>query len=253
MNYWLLSISTLKKRVFLAFSVCIVLPGLKPDLGLSFSVMLGKKRQYVVRMIDKRTELDTIHRLTYHTFRKRGICPENESGLLRNNLHLDELDNTIVLAAMWGKEIMGTVSFTHTRSIQELYNYDLFEEDLSDVDLEGKVAFSAWRLAIADHPPHHRLMMLHLQLALMELAFYHHAETGFFSFVSEHLSFYKRMFADGQVVGTREKKANSINGEMTMMRFPVSTDQYLLQRSWKNRLEERIYKREQAARELVHA
>ncbi len=195
-------------------------------------------RLYVYPITDA-ADLDVVHQITYETYIRRGICKPNPSKRLIHNPELDASPNTHILVARYKGEIQATLSVTIGTLPEEIYNYEIFQEDLTSEPLEGGSFFSGWRLAVRNEGPYSRFLVLQLILKAMQLLLQKGVNYGYMSFREEHLRFYKRILPEGYLIGRRQKETCMINSELCMWKCYISEDRFSFLNQLVLRLSER--------------
>jgi len=171
-------------------------------------------------------DLEAVYQLTYETYLKRGICFPNAEKKLVHNLPFDLSPNTHVLVAKQKGRVEASLSITFGHHLEEVYNYEVFKEDLAIEPIEKAPFFSAWRLAVKGDGPYARFLVLQLILKATQMVLQKGATYGYMSFREEHLQFYKRILPEGYLVGRRIKQTKLIHSELCMWKCYLSEERY---------------------------
>ncbi|MEL6589306.1 MAG: hypothetical protein AAFP02_16815 [Bacteroidota bacterium] len=171
-------------------------------------------------------DLQSVYRLTYDTYLRRGICKPNPQKTLIHNPQLDQSPDTTILVARQKGEVVGTISLTKGYQKEDIYNYQSFASQLSLEPTEGGPFFSGWRLAIKGDGPSSRYLALQLILKGIQHLLQQDLTYGYMCFREEHLRFYKRILPEGYVVGRSAKQTNDIDTELCMWKCYLSEERY---------------------------
>lgn len=193
----------------------------------------------LVYPIQDSSDLEAVYRLTYETYLRRGICLPNKEKVLIHNRSLDEVENTCILIAKQNGQIEASLSLTIGQTQEEIYNFDVFKEDLQSEPLENALFFSGWRLAVRKEGPHSRFVVLQLILKGMQYLLQKGVTFGYMSFREEHLQFYRRILPEGYMIGRRQKETELINSELCMWKCYISEEGYTFLHQLVLRLSER--------------
>lgn len=231
--FFLSLLENLLKRYFLEFFLFQTLPNL---LLMKYSD--SSDRLYIYPTLEP-FDLDAVYQLTYDTYLKRGICFPNRDKKLVHNPDFDVSPNTHVLVAKQKGRIEASLSITFGYQREEVYNYEVFKEDLAAESFDEVPFFSAWRLAVKNDGPSSRCLVLQLILKAIQLILQNGATFGYMSFREEHLQFYKRILPEGYLVGRRIKQTKLIHSELCLWKCYLSEERYSFLNQLVLRLSER--------------
>lgn len=178
--------------------------------------------QYLVfvKAATTRKEMDAVHQLTHDTFVKRGIIKPQPSGMLSNYPKLDKSERTVVFVAYLRGKIVGTISLTMSSHAKEVFNYEIFGEAIERTFVANEQCGSGWRLAVdMSDKLMQSLIILKLIESMHEYLFSTRVDATYFSFVTEHLTFYQKMFVGGELIDEQNLRTDVVNTDLLFMRY----------------------------------
>jgi hypothetical protein len=173
-----------------------------------------------VKAATTRKEMDAVYQLTHDTFVSRGIIKPQPSGMLSNYPELDQSERTVVFVAYLRGKIVGTISLTMSSHAREVFNYEIFGEAIERTFQPNENCGSGWRLAVdMSDKLVQSLIVLKLIESIHEYLFSTRINATYFSFVTEHLSFYQKMFVGGELIDQQNLKTDVVNTDLYFMRY----------------------------------
>ncbi len=181
-----------------------------------------------ISIADSIQDMEEVYRLTYLNYLRRGMCCPHPSQKIIHQPERDLARRTTVLLACDGPMAVGTLSISFAGRVEELYNFHLFEEHLTQEQAEtnGARLFSGWRLATRDAGAMGKVVALQLMLKAMEIVMQEEVYWGYLCFQKQDLSFYERVSPGGKIIGLARKKTDMVDAELLMWRCHLSAEDY---------------------------
>lgn len=146
-----------------------------------------------VSLASNPSDMEKVYRLTYKAFLKANLIAERADEKVVHHPNLDALDETYVIVAKSGDDVIGTITVTLDSEAGLHTDCPSFKTKTDEIRKESRKLASSWRIAI---DPEHNATIAVLNMLLNKVAYIVHdekIETILYTFSPTHARIYERM------------------------------------------------------------